>query len=117
MKRHGSARTLKLAMYSINVFCIQVLGKINRRLMPYPERWTRPDRLCYCEYEDSEEAGLGMVSHISCCDCGASHYLWKANNGIYGVPVRPEGYSYKLRLPVDTAFASDEEAGKWNENR
>lgn len=83
----------KLAIYTFNVVLIQALGKINVKLIPYHERWTRPDRLCYCAYEDSAEAGLGMVSHISCCDCGASHYLWKANKGIYGIPARPEGYT------------------------
>lgn len=107
---------MKIFLYSINLFFIQVLGKFNVWLYPYKKRWTRGERLCYCEYEDGGEE-IGMVSHISCCDCGASHYFWMANRGIYGVPVRPPEYKYRLRLPGETAFADEEAKGKWNERR
>ena len=99
---------MKLWVYSILTLIIQILGKINEWLIPYDKCWTRGDRLWYCKYEDAGE-GYGMVCHISCCDCGASHYFWEANGGIYGVPARPKGYKYKPRLASDTAFASDEE--------
>jgi len=99
---------MKLWIYSVLTLVIQALGKINCRLVPYQQRWTRGDRLCYCKYEDGG-GGYGKVAHISCCDCGASHYFWEANGGIYGVPARPKGYKYKPRLVCDTAFASNEE--------
>ena len=95
---------------------IQILGNINVKLIPYEKRLTRNDRLCYAPYEDSGGT-LGNAIHISCCDCGASHYFWEANGGIYGIPVRPEGYKYKPRLACDTAFATEEEKQRWSFRR
>ena len=107
---------LRLFLYSICTLIIQILGNFNLWLYPSQKRWTRPERLCYCEYNDNDD-GHGMVAHISCCDCGASHYFWKAYDGIYGVPVRPKGYQYKFRLPVDTAFANEEQKRRWDFRR
>lgn len=107
---------MKLLIYSLNTFIIQVLGNINIWLYPLQKRWTRPERLCYGQYEDNND-GYGKVVHISCCDCGASHHFWKANDGIYGIPVRPKGYKYSVRLRVDTCFASEEEKRRWNIRR
>ena len=97
---------------------IQFLGKINIWLFPYKERYTIPNRLCYSEYEDAG-GNLGMVTHISCCDCGASHYYWKANRGIYGIPIRPDGYNYHWRIEKkDKPSLADTDArSKWNINR
>lgn len=107
---------MKVWIYSILVLIIQICGRINEWLFPYTVRWTRPDRLCYSQYEDNDD-GYGKVVHVVCCDCGASHHFWKANDGIYGIPIRPEGYEYKPRLGVDTAFADIEAKKRWNKDR
>lgn len=107
---------MRLFLYKISIFLIQILGKLNAWLIPYPQRYTRPDRMCYAPYEDNDD-GLGKVVHISCCDCGSSHHIWKANDGIYGVPIRPEGYNYHPRLSFDTMFADDKAKRLWNTNR
>lgn len=107
---------LKLLVYTFNVYVMQCLGKVNVWLFPYEEREFRRYRLCYCDYEDAGGT-LGKVCHISCCDCGASHYFWKANRGIYGVPMRPFGYNYHLRLSADAVLADDHAKERWNKNR
>lgn len=108
---------MRLLFYRISVFLIQILGRVNERLLPYEtKRILRTDRLCYAEYEDAG-GSLGKCVHISCCDCGASHYFWKANNGIYGIPVRPDNYQYSPRLPGDPIFADEEAKRKWDIGR
>lgn len=104
-------------LYTINTILIQILGRINLRLFPYHKRYLIMDRLCYSDYEDSGDAGLGLVCHISCCDCGASHYFWKANRGIYGVPVRPQKYTYSIRLKTDSVLADSKAKTRWDTNR
>lgn len=108
---------MRIVWYSINVLLIQILGRINVWLFPYKtSRLTVPDRLCYSEYGDNGD-GFGAVTHISCCDCGASHHFWKANGGIYGIPIRPEGYEYRPRLHVDTVFADPDAKLLWDSSR
>jgi len=106
---------MRLLLYSLIIYLIQILGEINLRLFPWEVRWTRNDRPCYSDYEEYE--GFGKVCHIACCDCGASHIYWKANKGIYGVPIRPDGYNYKPRLKDDPSLANEEAKSKWNTNR
>lgn len=108
---------MRLYIYSLLTVMIQILGRISTWLYPHELRWTIPERVCYCGYEESPDGVLGKVAHISCCDCGASHFFWKANDGIYGVPVRPGGYNYRLRLKAEVAFADAEAQGKWDRNR
>jgi len=108
-------RTVRLIVYSIVVFSIQLLGRIATRCSPIIERWTVNDRVCYGPYET--DPNFGDVVLVVCCDCGASHIMWKANKGIYGIPTRPLGYNYKPRLHVDTSLADVDSLQKQNHNR
>lgn len=107
---------IKLWLYCLNTFLIQILGELNLRMFPYTKRLLRRDRLGYVEYYDNDD-GFGMVASIACCDCGASHYIWKANEGIYGSAIRPDGYNYKPRLKEEAAFADKEAKARWDTNR
>ena len=106
---------MRLWCYSILTCLIMIFGKINAWLVPYHKRWTRGDRLCYAPYERDE--AYGMVVYIVCCDCGAGHYIWQANKGIYGVPARPKGYNYTPRLECNPVFADEEARRLANTNR
>lgn len=105
-----SQQSYRLKLYALITFLIQFLGYINKRLFPVRDRSVRPDKLCFAVYEYAEE--FGKAVHIVCCDCGASHLFWKANDGIYGIPVRPLGYKYRPRLDVGACYATPEERAK-----
>jgi len=109
-------KSMRLLLYSFNILIIQILNKINRKLFPYEIRYVIGERICYSEYEEDEF--YGKIAHISCCDCGASHLFWKAWNGIYGIPVRPIDYKYRMRLKFEQPSFADETARqKWDTNR
>jgi len=40
--------------------------------------------------------GYGFID--TCCDCGLSHRNFLREEGLFSHPIRPKGYSYKLRL-------------------
>jgi len=106
---------LRLIAYTIIVFFIQVLSRLLMKLYPLDNRWTRPEKLCYSPLETCEVCGDCV--YMICCDCGAGHYLWFANGGLYGVPCRPEGYDYKYRLDSHAVYANGETKKLWNTKR
>ncbi len=108
-------KSIRLMIYSIAVLGIQLLGRIAERSAPMKKRRTVNSRVLYGPYE--QDPILGKIILLVCCDCSSSHIIWKANEGIYGIPTRPEGYNYKYRLPVDACFADDNALEKQDLNR
>ncbi len=106
---------IKLALYTFIVLIIQVLSRILMVLYPLNNRWTVPKNLCYSPLETCEVNGDCV--YMICCDCGAGHYLWMANGGLYGMPCRPDGYSYKFRLNSHACYADENTKKLWNTRR
>jgi hypothetical protein len=106
---------MRIFIYTIIVFIIQCLSRILFKLYPLDNRWTVPQNLCYSPLETCEVNGDCV--YMVCCDCGAGHYLFMANGGLYGIPCRPEGYNYKFRLNSNACYADEKAKKLWNFRR
>ncbi len=106
---------LKLMTYTAIVFLIQCLSRVSMWLYPLDQRWTVPQNLCYSPLETCEVNGDCV--YMVCCDCGAGHYVFMSNGGLYGMPCRPEGYNYKYRLNSHACYADDKTKKLWNYRR